>query len=122
MRMPRPSSALADGRTKLLASIAPGDDADTSGIGERLEALAPLIDVDLDTSCAECGHAALCAFSISSPSCCSGLLDEREAVLGEVHALASGYGWSLPDILSLPRGLRRSLVRRACKASPTGFG
>lgn len=99
------------GSALLLGSIAGGEHADGQAIGQRLEALAPLLDVDLDTSCPECGHAQLARFDIQS-FVLQRLLDEREGVLGEVHALASSYGWSWGDIVSLPRSLRRSLVQR----------
>lgn len=108
------------GRARLLASITGGADADADAVGRRLESLAPLIDVELDAACAECGHATLARFDIQS-FVLQRLLDEREGVLGEVHALAGGYGWSLPDILSLPRGLRRSLAERLL-AAPAAFG
>ena len=108
------------GCAQLLASITQADRADAHAIGTRLDALAPLIDVDLDTACAECGHAALARFDIQS-FVLQRVLDERETVLGEVHALARGYGWSLDDILSLPRSLRRSLVQRLA-AAPAAFG
>lgn len=85
--------------------------ADPQTAGERLEALAPLLDVDLEARCTECGHTQLARFDIQS-FVLQRLLDEREAVLGEVHALARGYGWSLHEILSLPCSLRRSLVQR----------
>lgn len=109
---------LAAGRRQLLAIVASEGAADT--VGERLEALAPLLDVDLDTRCAECGQAQLARFDLQS-FVLQRLLDEREGVLGEVHALASAYGWSLHEILSLPRSLRRSLVQRLA-ASPSALG
>jgi len=109
----------AAGRAQLVAAITGGDGADTD-IAARLDALAPLIDVDLDTSCAECGHAALARFDIQS-FVLQRLLDERDGVLGEVHALAASYGWALAEILSLPRALRRSLVERI-GATPAPFG
>ncbi|GEN98726.1 hypothetical protein NSE01_05590 [Novosphingobium sediminis] len=80
-------------------------------LDERLEALAPLLDVDLEAPCAECGHEALARFDIQTFTL-QRLLDEREAVLGEVHELASGYHWGLAEILSLPRGVRRSFAHR----------
>jgi hypothetical protein len=92
------------------------DDDRCREIGERLEAVAPLLDIDLDTRCPECGHAQLVRFDIQS-FVMQRLLDERDAVLGEVHALASGYGWSLGEIVGLPRSLRRSLVQRLGAAS-----
>ncbi len=84
---------------------------DIPAVSARLEALAPIIDVDLDAACAECGQAQQARFDIQS-FVLQRLLDERDGLRGEVHALASGYGWPLHDIVSLPRSLRRSLVQR----------
>jgi hypothetical protein len=102
---------LAVGVERLCHSIAAGRAADVEALSGELDLLAPLIDVDLETHCAECGTAAEARFDIQSFAL-QRLLDERQTLLSEVHALASGYGWSLQDILSLPRSLRQSLVQR----------
>ncbi len=101
---------IAGGVAQLAGSIAAAAD-DIEALALRLETLAPLIDVDLDTCCAECGHAQAVRFDIQS-FVLQRVLDERESVLSEVHALASGYGWSLGEITGLPRSLRRSLAAR----------
>jgi hypothetical protein len=111
---------VAAGRAQLLALVTGAPQADAQAAGLRLEALAPLLDVDLEAHCTDCGHAQLARFDIQS-FVLQRLLDEREGVLGEVHALASGYGWSLHEILSLPCSLRRSLVQRLAGAAPA-FG
>lgn len=104
-----------------LASIVSGDDgADADAVSARLDALAPIVDVDLDTRCAECGHAQLARFDLQG-FVLQRLLDERDGVLDDLHALAAGYGWALPDILALPRSLRRSLVQRVA-GSAAAFG
>jgi hypothetical protein len=100
---------VAEGCERLRQSVGAAEDIAT--LSDRLDTLAPLIDVELDVRCAECGHAALARFDIQSFAL-QRLLDERESVLDEVHTLARGYGWSLRDVLSLPRSLRRSLVQR----------
>jgi hypothetical protein len=100
-----------DGVARLAVAIAGQEGVDATELSARLEALAPILDVDLEACCAECGHAQLVRFDVQS-FVLQRLLDEREGVLGEVHALARGYGWSLAEIAGLPRGLRRSLVQR----------
>lgn len=100
---------LAAGRAQL-AGVACGPDADAQAVAS-IEAMAPLLDVDLDTVCAECGHAQRARFDVQS-FVMQRLLDEREHLLAEVHALAVGYGWSLAEILSLARGTRQALVQR----------
>lgn len=102
-----------DAAQRLLASVT-GSDSDASdraAVAERLDTLAPLIDIDLSTECAECGAAQRARFDVQS-FVMQRLLDERETVLREVHLLASGYGWSWQEIAGLPRSLRRSLVRQ----------
>lgn len=106
----------AAGAGNLTRIIGGEPDRDTDALSARLETLAPLIDIDLDVACAECGHHARARFDIQS-FVLQRLLDERDGVIGEIHALASGYGWSLQDILSLPRGLRRSFVNRIAGAT-----
>jgi hypothetical protein len=96
-------------REALAQVIRPG--ADAALLAARLEALAPLLDVDLDAVCAECGQAQQMRFDIQS-FVLQRLLDERESLLAEVHALAAGYGWSLAEITALPRSLRRAFAAR----------
>jgi hypothetical protein len=79
-----------------------------------------LIDVDLEAACAECGQAAVARFDIQS-FVLQRTLYQREGVLSEVHALAGAYGWSLNEILGLPRSLRRSLAERLAAARGTGL-
>lgn len=115
---------LRAGLASLQASISGADSGadaqDADALGTMLEALAPLLDVELDATCAECGASQLVRFDIQSFTL-QRLLDERERLLGEVHALAGGYGWSLDEIVSLPRSLRRSLATRLA-ATPSAFG
>jgi hypothetical protein len=108
------------GVAQLLAAITGGEGVDAEALGQRMEALAPVLDLELDTRCAECGQPQLARFDIQS-FLLQRLLDEREAVLSEVHTLATGYGWSLPDIVGLPRSLRRALVQRLA-AAPAALG
>jgi hypothetical protein len=115
---------LAEGHARLCALVTgehepATDEAESAALGARLEALAPIIDVDLDTNCAECGHPRQARFDIQS-FVLQRLLDERDALLGEIHAMATGYGWPLPDIVSLPRGLRRALAQRLAGAAAPG--
>ena len=44
------------------------------------------------------------------------LLNERPALLAEIHALAASYGWSLTEILSLGRTTRRAMTAILDKA------
>lgn len=89
---------------------------DPGELDARLEALAPILDVDIAAPCAECGNPAEIRFDIQTFAM-QRLLDEREATLAEVHRLATGYGWSLSEILGLERGLRRSFAERLAVVS-----
>lgn len=103
---------IADGSERLRESVCgDGPADDLAPLSDRLEVVAPLIDIELDVRCAECSHPALARFDIQSFAL-QRLLDERESVLDQIHVLAQGYGWPLREVLSLPRSLRRSLVQR----------
>ncbi len=99
----------AQAREALAHGIRPG--AEAAALAARLEALAPLLDVELDAVCAECGQAQQMRFDIQS-FVLQRLLDEQESLLAEVHTLAAGYGWSLAEITALPRSLRRAFAAR----------
>lgn len=98
------------GREALMA-LATHHDTQRPDMALALERMAPLLDVDLDAPCAECGHIQHARFDIQT-FVLQRLLDERDTVLGDVHSLALHFGWSLTEILSLNRSLRRSLVQR----------
>jgi hypothetical protein len=103
-----------EARARLVAHIL-SEGADETDLDTRLEALAPILDVDLQPACFRCGEATVIRFDIQS-FVLQRLLDRREHDLSEVHALASGYGWSLAEILSLPTSLRQSLAQRLADA------
>ena len=88
------------------------DDADPDDFDEVLEAmdaLGPVLDLDVGATCPECGHAQDVAFSLSE--FLLGALDrERTWLTREVHALARAYGWSRAEILDLSRSERRAHV------------
>lgn len=100
---------LETGRAQLIQMAAGTNErADAAA---ALEALAPLLDVDLETTCAECSHAQPARFDVQT-FVLQRLLNERDHLLAELHAIACGYGWSLTEILSLARSVRQSLVQR----------
>ncbi|KAF0813708.1 hypothetical protein IGB42_02061 [Andreprevotia sp. IGB-42] len=75
----------------------------------ELEANAPIIDLELAAPCSECGAVQYAHFDLQS-FLLQRLLGERQLLLSEIHRLASSYGWSLREILTLPRSTRRALV------------
>lgn len=82
---------------------------DTEALQRALEQVAPVLDLDLDARCPECGHGQEVHFDIQS-YLLGALMGERRQLAAEVHRLASAYGWSLHDILSLGRAERRTYV------------
>jgi hypothetical protein len=83
---------------------------------DALAAAAPIVDFELAARCAECGHEQAAHFDLQS-FLLQRLLNERPALLAEIHALAAGYGWSLAEILSLGRSTRRAMTAILDKAS-----
>jgi hypothetical protein len=98
-----------------LAEACGAGPADIEAASATLSAAAPIVDLDLSARCAECGHEQAAGFDLQS-FMLQRLLNERAALLAEIHLLAAAYGWSLPDILSLARGTRRALAEMLGKA------
>jgi hypothetical protein len=77
-----------------------------AAISERMASADPLADIQLAVSCPSCSHQWRATFDIVSF-----LWREVECLatrlLREVHALASGYGWSENDILTLSPARRQ---------------
>lgn len=90
-------------------SEAPRRAAALEAASDALQAAAPIIDLELAASCADCGHQQTAHFDLQS-FLLQRLINERENLLAEVHLLASAYGWSLSEILSLARSTRRQLA------------
>src|SRR5690349_12316027 len=82
-------------------------------LGERLAEADPQAEVRLALSCPECDRSWSTAFDIVTF-----LWHELDTwarrLLGEVHALASAYGWAEADILAMSP-LRRSLYLRMAR-------
>lgn len=74
-----------------------------------MESIAPIVDLELDARCPECRQDQQVHFDLQH-FLLSALKADRSRLMGEIHNLASSYGWSLTDILNLPRSQRRSLA------------
>ena len=89
------------------------EDFDPEESAERvqaaMESVAPIVDLELDARCPECGNEQQVHFDLQN-FLLSSLVTERGKLMTEIHSLASSYGWSLADILNLPRSQRRSLA------------
>jgi hypothetical protein len=79
---------------------------DVDGVSEAMEAVGPLLDVEMATTCAECGESQSVRFDLQHYFL-SEIVAERAQRAREVHQIAMAYRWSLAEILSLPRARRR---------------
>ncbi|WP_437779031.1 hypothetical protein [Sorangium sp. So ce1097] len=93
------------GRCVLEGSAADDPDA----LDEAMRAVGPVLDLDVDARCPECVKGQPVWFDLQH-YLLSRLLDERRQRGIEIHRLARAYGWSLREILDLPRSRRRLLV------------
>lgn len=109
----------SEARTRLLqrclTAIESGDDAVNSGelpadieelIVNRMADADPQGNLELDLTCAECGHRWQALFDIES-FLWSEINVWARRTLKEVHTLARAYGWSERDILNLTRWRRQ---------------
>jgi hypothetical protein len=87
----------------------PLDAAARAEMEDRIEALAPVVDLDIQTACPECGVRQALHFDLQSYLLGS-LAQEREQLRREVHRIAGVYHWNLREILALPRSERRAFV------------
>ncbi|MHC4177780.1 MAG: T4 family baseplate hub assembly chaperone [Planctomycetota bacterium] len=79
---------------------------------EKMVESDPQADVELDLCCPSCGHQWLAAFDIVSffwREICAW----AQRTLREVHALASAYGWSEEEIVSLSPFRRQQYLQMA---------
>lgn len=88
----------------LTVSTDPADKGDQ--VQAAMQAMAPLLDMDLGARCPECGQAQSVQFSMQS-FLLNRMKNEQKQVAAEVHQLASAYRWSHAELVGLPRRLRR---------------
>jgi hypothetical protein len=81
-------------------------------VESEMPALDPSAECQVALECARCGHQWTVLFDIVS-YLWSELEDWAQRTLRDVHALASAYGWSEREILSLSPGRRQLYVELA---------
>lgn len=89
----------------------------TAEIGEALERCAPLLDLELDATCPACAAVIDVRFSVQHYVLGAVMAEERKRS-GEIHQIAREYGWSLGEILSLPRRRRHAFVGLLDRGAP----
>jgi hypothetical protein len=80
-------------------------------VRKRLAGLAPLLDVDLEPECPECGQRQKRRFDLQSYVLLA-ILQGRSHLMNDVHLIARAYHWTLDDILGLTRSHRCELLER----------
>ena len=83
--------------------------AGNGGLQETMKNLAPLLDLNVEAVCPECGGSQMVHFDIQY-FLLSRLRLDQERLAYEVHRLSAFYGWGLKEILDLPSRLRRTYV------------
>jgi hypothetical protein len=78
-------------------------------LAQELEAVAPLLAIELETTCPSCGHVDEVAFDVQS-YLLDAIASEAAPRAREIHRLAMSYGWTLTEILGLPRHRRRTFA------------
>lgn len=104
---PAPADAIGADRFVCTA----GTDA-PEAVEAALARLCPTASDLVDTECPSCGAAVQVDFDLAI-FLMKSLRRERDLLLREVHVIARAYGWSLAEILSLPRDIRHGFVRLA---------
>lgn len=78
-------------------------------VGQQMALADPMAEILIDIRCPICGHESSETFDISTF-----FWEELEArakrILGEIHALASAYGWTEREVLSLSDNRRAMYV------------
>lgn len=87
-------------RCTLAGDVTLLDDEDLAHVDAALEALDPQADLALALQCTDCGHAGQA--QLDPATLLWDELDTRaQALLAEVHQLASAYGWTEAQVLAL---------------------
>jgi hypothetical protein len=88
----------------------PADTEAYTRLQAAMERLAPILSLDIETTCPHCAAVQSLAFSLEN-YLLQALAQERRFLTHEIHRLAISYGWGLHEILGLSREDRRSFVR-----------
>lgn len=79
---------------------------DRAVIQKIMEEIAPVLNIDMQASCPECGHSQQVQFDIQS-FLLTKLKQERPWLIREIHRIALHYHWPHEVIMALPRNLRK---------------
>ena len=79
---------------------------DSAEVQTRMAEIAPILNIEMQATCPECGHEHLVQFDIQS-FLLTKLKQQRPQLIQEIHSIAMNYHWSQKSILALPRNLRK---------------
>jgi hypothetical protein len=78
---------------------------DRANVLAKMEEIAPVLNIEMEATCPECGHVHQVQFDIQS-FLLTRLKQQRPHLIQEIHSIAMNYHWSQESILALPRTLR----------------
>ncbi len=100
----------ADGNDLLARIVSPAPPPNAASIvGAFLERASPLLSLDVDTACPECGAAQAIWLDLGR-FLAQSIAGERPFLIREAHLIAARYGWSHGEIMALPREDRRAFA------------
>jgi hypothetical protein len=103
----------ADAERAVLASLLEAetdlDAADAARVAEAMAELDPLPGLTVSSRCPNCAAENDHAVDVEA-ILLRELAREHASLLGEVHRLASRYGWTESDVLAIPRWRRRAYL------------
>lgn len=107
-RLRAPTQAdLAGDPATLAARLTLEGEAGADEVGAFLDTASPVLAIDMDASCPDCGTTAQLRFDLSS-YLTRRLAAEHPFLIRETHLIASRYGWSHGEIMALTRDDRRA--------------
>jgi hypothetical protein len=111
LRPPDLRDAAAGAPEGLLARIAqsPVPAEKVEDLAAFLEKASPILAIDLDTGCPDCGASQSVAFDLAR-FLVRAIAVERPFLIREIHLIAARYGWSHSEIMALPRADRRAFA------------
>jgi len=87
-----------------------GDPGDSPSLLQKaMDAVGPVLDLELDAACPRCGASESVRFDMQAYLLRT-LAHEKRFLLREIHLIAVTYGWGYGEILSLTREDRQAFV------------
>lgn len=103
--------SVEDGEDFLMSRcLVKGDlERDSQRVQQKMSEMAPVLNIEMQAACPECGHTQEVQFDIQS-FLLTKLKHDRPGLIREIHSIAINYHWAPDSILALPRNLRKQYV------------